>query len=184
MNINITGRHLEVTDALRGRIQDKMLKVTKYYNNIIDANVILSVTKYNHVVEIILQVNGVTIRGIGETEDMYSSLDMALVKVEGQLKRYKEKFDTLKVRQGVRNKANSHIPVREEGVTPEDAGEEQFFIEATEQMADKPMTADEAALQLNQSERSFLAFTNSQTEQVNVIYRRRDGKLALIAPEG
>jgi len=183
MNLAITGRHLEITEAMRNRIQDKLLKLDRFHSKITEANVILSMERYQHVAEILLQVNGSTISGIGKTEDMYTSLDRALEKVEGQLRRHKDKLDSLKIRQGARNKANSHIPIQAEGVAQAEAGEEKLMAEMSQQVADKPMTADEAALQLGQSEKSFLAFTNAQTEQVNVIYRRRDGKLGLIEPE-
>jgi len=176
-NLSITGRHLEVTPALRQRIEEKISKLHKYSHHIIEANVILSVEKYRHVAEIILQLNGATISAQGQTEDMYASLDRALEKIERQLHRYKERYDKRKARQAAQN-AKKAPQARN---TDWEAEDDQLML--SKKFASKPMSTEEAVMQMELVADEFLAFTNAQTDRVNIIYRRKDGKLGLIEPD-
>lgn len=91
MNLSITGRHLEITSALRDHIKDKTNKANKYSHKIIETNVILGVEKYRHTAEINVQLNGAMLSAKEVTEDMYTSFDRALSKIERQLRKYKDK---------------------------------------------------------------------------------------------
>ncbi len=92
MNITISGRHLEVTPALKQHALDKIKRLDKYCPNIIDVNAILVVEKYRHIAEVTVLVGGTRINGKEATEDMYSSIDKVLEKIERQLRKHKEKI--------------------------------------------------------------------------------------------
>jgi putative sigma-54 modulation protein len=177
MNLSITGRHLEITAALRNHIKDKIGKLSKHSHKIIEADVILEVEKYRHAAEIIMQLNGTTLSAKEETEDMYTSIDRALDKIERQLRKYKDRCKTHNLSKAAKKKGDNSV------------GEEEIWNEnepmvvKSRRFAAKPMSTDEAAMQMQLSDNNFLAFTNAHTTQVNVIYRRKDGKLGLIEPE-
>jgi len=92
MEINVTGRHVEVTSALRQHIQDKLEKIIKHPYKFQETQVTLTVEKYRHIAEIILQVDRLVLRSKEETNDMYTSFDLALDKIKQQLRRNKEKY--------------------------------------------------------------------------------------------
>src|SRR3989304_8318915 len=92
MNIIVTGRHLEVTPALKKYAEEKIKKFNRYLSNISEAIVTLSIEKYRHKVEVLLKVNGVLIQAEGITGEIYSSIDEVVEKLERQVKRYKEKL--------------------------------------------------------------------------------------------
>ena len=92
MNLSITGRHLEITAALRNHVKNKINKADKYSYKIIETSVILGVEKYRHTAEINMRINGATLSAKEETEDMYTSFDRALDKIERQLLKYKDRY--------------------------------------------------------------------------------------------
>jgi putative sigma-54 modulation protein len=155
MNIIVTGRHLEVTSALKNYAEKKIKKFDRYLSNISEAVVTLSVQKYRHKVEVLLKVNGVLIQAEGITGEVYSSIDEVVEKLERQIKKYKEKLV-------------SHR--KSEGKT------DAIVIEL------EPMSPDEAAMQMDLLDKNFFVFTNDNSGDINVIYRRRDGNFGLIEP--
>jgi putative sigma-54 modulation protein len=184
MQITVTGRHFEITDALRQHIESKLHKLDRHLERVSEIHVILSVEKHRHSAEITFQANGVPIRSLEETHDMYLSVDTAIEKVEKQLKRYKKRGTERKSR--VVNKEATVLPVGEELADRE--GEQtpvnpQPKVIRSKRFAVKPMSVDEAAMQMGLTTDEFLAFVNSETEQMNVMYRRRDGNYGLIEPE-
>jgi putative sigma-54 modulation protein len=181
MNLSITGRHLEVTEALRNHVKDRFSKTNKYSYKIIDANVRLEIEKYRHIAEIIVQVNGTTLSAKEETEDMYTSIDRALAKIERRLQKHKTKQSDHKNQNNPKTAAKNNEAIRSDKGTV--WGEDELQIVKSNRFANKPMSTDEAAMQMRLSDDSFLAFTNARTTEVNVIYRRKDGKLGLIEPE-
>jgi len=98
MRINITARHFELTKVLEEHIRDRMWTLKKYFESIINAHVILSVEKYRHTAEITLKVSGLTLASKEESENMYTSIDHAVDKLERQVKRYKQKLQNHKAR--------------------------------------------------------------------------------------
>ncbi len=178
MQITVTGRHFEITDALRQHIESKIHKLTRYLNDVTEVHVVLSVEKHRHQAEIILQAPPGPVRSLEETHDMYLSVDTAIDKIERQLKRQKER----------ENDRKSHIiPKGSDMVEPA----EELAVEdnprprviRSQRFAMKPMSVDEAAMQLGLANDNFLAFLNSETEQMNVMYKRKDGNYGLIEPE-
>jgi putative sigma-54 modulation protein len=178
MQITVTGRHFEITDALRQRIENKIHKLDRYLDGITDVHVILSVEKHRHIAEIILQANGNSIRSLEETHDMYLAVDTVIDKVERQIRRQKRKGTDRKTR----FIAKEPEMVADEGIVGE-AVKEQPRVIRSKRFAMKPMSVDEATMQMGLSDDDFLAFLNSETDQMNVMYKRRDGNYGLIEPE-
>lgn len=172
MNIIVTGRHLEVTPALKSYAEKKIKRFDRYLSNISEAVVTISVEKYRHKVEVLLRVNGVLIQAEGTTGDVYSSIDGVAEKLERQIKKYKEKLVSHRKSEG---KAGS--VALEAEVAPE-VGR----IIKNKRFELKPMSPDEAAMQMELLDKDFFVFTNDNSGDINVIYRRRDGNFGLIEP--
>jgi putative sigma-54 modulation protein len=177
MQMTITGKNMEITPAIKQYAEDKLAKMHKYLESISDAHVVLSLQKYSHIAEITLHVNGITIRGEERSDDMYSSLDLVMDKVERQLRKYKEKIVAHGLRKGNRTAAMKPIvPL------PDEANEEGGKILRTKRFAIKPQYPDEAIMQMELLGHSFFVFRNADTEEINVIYKRKDGNYGLIEP--
>lgn len=182
MQIIITGRHVEVTNALREYITAKIEKLGKYLN-IVEAHVILSVEKYRHIAEITLHAKRKNIHGQEETGDMYQAIDAVVEKIEKQIKKQKEKITSRKVKKPAKNMT--------EPESQDSTSVESTLVEAqtlakkvikTEKFAVKPMSLDEATMQMELSQDNFLVFLNQETNQINVLYRRSDGHYGLVEP--
>ncbi|NLN78751.1 MAG: ribosome-associated translation inhibitor RaiA [Armatimonadetes bacterium] len=183
MLINIKGKNVEVTDALRSYIEKKLPKLEKYFQDIREANVVLSVQRGMQMVEVLLEGDGILLRGEERrVNDMYASIDEVVEKLEGRVKKFKRKRDKSieegpKARQLVRDQA------RVEAYGAEDDIEEDMpSLVRTKRFALKPMTPEEAAQQMELLHHSFFVFRNAETEEVNVIYLREDGNYGLIEP--
>jgi putative sigma-54 modulation protein len=171
MNIIVTGRHLEITPALKDYAEKKINRFDRYLSNISEAVATLSVEKYRHKVEVLLKVNGVLIQAEGITGDVYSSIDEVAEKLERQIKKYKEKL--------VSHRKTEGKPGVEEA---EEAPAELGRIIKNKRFELKPMSPDEAAMQMELLDKDFFVFTNDNSGDINVIYRRRDGNFGLIEP--
>ena len=171
MNIIVNGRHLEVTPALKNYAEKKIQRFDRYLSNISEAVVTLTVEKYRHKVEVLLKVDGVLIQAEGITGDVYSSIDEVAEKLDRQIKKYKEKLV-------------SHRKAESKGgpVVPEVAPVEAGRIIKNKRFELKPMSPDEAAMQMELLDKDFFVFTNDNSGSINVIYRRRDGNFGLIEP--
>jgi putative sigma-54 modulation protein len=183
MQVNITFRNMFATDALRNHVQDKLGKVVdKYLDKVTEAHVTLSLERYLHHADVNLHAGHFHVRGKEKSEDMYASIDMAIDKIERQLKKHKERL---------KNHRPAHIhqhgPVRvryevfstkdeELGMAPEVLRSDEFLA--------KPMSVEEALMQMDLLNNDFLVFTRPESSDVNVIYRRKDGNFGLIAPGG
>jgi len=169
--ITITGRHMEVSEALRDHTVEKMNHACRLLDKVSSAHITFSVEKYRHIIEVIIQAHGVTLRGKEETGDMYASVDQVMDKIESQAKRLKEKI-----------KAKKRHEEREEADFEEEAGAAGPRIIESGAFAPKPLNMDDAVQQLQGSSGLFLAFRNARTNEVNVLYKRDDGNFGLIQP--
>ncbi|MEC4675867.1 MAG: ribosome-associated translation inhibitor RaiA [Nitrospirota bacterium] len=173
MNIIISGRHLEVTPAIKQYAKEKISKFERYLSNISEAVVTLSVEKYRHKAEVLFKVNGVMIQAEGVTGEIYSSIDQVSEKLERQVKKYKEKF--LSHRKGG-NRVSSEP--KEKPSTATEGG----IIIKNKHFELKPMSHDEASMQMELLDKDFFVFLNDITNDINVIYLRLDGNFGLIEP--
>ena len=171
MQINITGRTIEVTDALKNYIEKKFKKLSKYLLEPIDIHLTLAVEGYRNNIEAVVNAKGVTLKAQGEMEDMYAAIDNVCDKILKQAKKHKEKIQE--------HKKNLHLPqaMLEEMKTEE---EEKYEVVETETILPKPMSIDEAVMQLKVLDRDFFIFKNAETNRLNIIYKRRSGNLGLI----
>jgi putative sigma-54 modulation protein len=175
MQTSVTFKNLDSSDTLRSYVQEKLDRFDRLLDNPAEANVVLSVEKFRHMAEINISGDRLTINGKEETIDMYSAIDMVLDKLEKQIKKSKEKIRER--RSGA--KALNKSMLAEEINVPEEESERQIKIKNIEY---KPMHVEEAALQLDLLNDNFLVFTNARSDQVNVLYRRKDGHYGLIQP--
>lgn len=186
MLIQVKGRNIEVTEALKNYANKKVRKLEKHFQDIKEAVVTLSVQRGLHIVEVQLEGDGVLLRGEERRgTDMYGSIDQVVEKLETRVKRFKGKRHGRSTEDGPKEKE----AIKEELMT-EAFGEESEDIDAepmptivrTKRFPMKPMTAEEAAQQMELLHHSFFVFLNSETEDVNVVYKREDGNYGLIEP--
>ena len=180
MRINVTFRHMETSEPVRNYVEEKLPKVKKYIDEPVEAQVVLSVEKkIRHKAEVSLGAKGITIKATEETSDMYAAIDGVLNKLERQLKRYKDKIKKHKPLSGKARRVEKTIYTAE---SIDEAYPEPSIIK-TNSFQMKPMSVDEAVMQMDLLEKEFLVFTDSSDEEVNVVYRRKDGNYGLIVPQ-
>ncbi len=177
MNVEITGRHLVVTPALRTYVLRRMRKFSKILGDDLSCHVIIDVEKTRHTAEILLRSKILTVTGKGETPDMYASILRAVEKLEKQALKHKGKIIETK-RQ--RPSAGT-VSERMEGAATAARRPRRANNGIEEEHArKKPMAVEEAVLELGQSKYPFVVFRNSDSGDVNVLYRKKDGSLGLI----
>jgi putative sigma-54 modulation protein len=189
MQINVKGRNLEVTDALKNYVDKKLQKLEKYFRNIREATVTLSVVRGNHVVEVQIEGDGVILRGEERRgTDMYGSIDQVVEKLETRVKKFKGKLYGKTTEEGPKEKVALKERALTETVGEEETADSEEFVAAMPKIVRikrfpiKPMTPEEAAQQMELLHHTFFVFLNSETQDVNVVYKREDGNYGLIEP--
>lgn len=185
MNVTITGRHMEVTEALKDHVRGGIDKVLSHFDKVIDADVVLAVEKRSHIAEVNLHANGIRIHGKEKSEDMYASVDAVLEKVERQVRKHKDRINRHQPRKSEALPDFNHAILslgQENGHTENVAGDALHEVIHREKLSMSPMSVDEALLQLELVDERFLVFSNAATSQVNVLYERGDGHYGLIEP--
>lgn len=182
--ITVTGRHVSVTESMRDHAEKKVAGLHLDYPKIIEAKVILNVEKDRHQAEIILFcANHIVIEADTSTRDMYTSIDETIQKIARRMRKYKTRM------------LKSHRPKQKEDI--HHFNEEIFAAELPEipdndhdpayvhkeKYRLRPLFTDEAIMDLEMSERPFIAFTNARTQKLSIIYRREDGDYGMISPE-
>jgi putative sigma-54 modulation protein len=173
MRFIITGKNIDVTDGLREAIEDKLGKLDRFFSQDTTAQVTMSVEKERQKIEVTIPVKGNIIRSEQVSNDMYVSIDLVEEVIERQLKRYKNKI--VDAKQAASEFAKSYVD--------EDVDDEEIKIIKTKKFAVKPMDPEEACVQMELLGHNFYVFFNSDTEEVNVVYKRKDGAYGLIEPE-
>jgi len=183
MQIIFTGKHLDFTPALREHAEAKLKKLERYFDQVQEVHLVESILRNQHIVEVTLNANGTVIRAEERSPDMYTSMDLVIDKLERQLIRYKDRFMTRK-----RDALEGHKPEEvlaaafAEEPEPRRAAAEEALIVRTKRFAVKPMAPEEAAMEMELIGHDFFVFRNSESDEVNVIYKRRDGNYGLIDP--
>ena len=180
MQVNITFRHLDPTEALKTHVRDRVAHVQKYVDRPSEAHAVLHVENLDHHAEITVKAGRFLLRGTARSQDMYASIDAAADKIERQLKKHKEKL--------YNHKANGHpvpewtpVDVRHDVLDILAAGDRRGHrVVKSSQFQAKPMTIDEALLQLDLLDTSFYVFQNTADRAINVVFRRDDGNYGLI----
>ncbi|MBO8173162.1 MAG: ribosome-associated translation inhibitor RaiA [Bacillaceae bacterium] len=185
MNYNIRGEQLDVTPALREHVEKKLGRLEKYFDNMdnTDCHVTLRVIRDEQIVEVTIPLKGLILRAEESHGDMYAAIDLVVEKLERQIRKYKTKVNRKNRQNGSIKEMNEEIRLDRDLAEGEDAGEDEFEIVRTKRFNLKPMDAEEAILQMDMLGHNFFVFSNADTDQVNVVYRRKDGKYGLIEPE-
>ncbi len=176
MKIIVRGKNIDITPALRNYAEEKVGRISKYFEDaFVEAQISLEVEKTRHIVEVTVFIDGLLLRGEEKTGDMYASIDGVIEKIERQIRKYKTKINR-KLRDEKKefelNLGNNEQEDEEEGPK----------IVRTKRFAIKPMPVEEAVMQMDLIGHDFFVFTNAETEEVNVVYRRNDGNYGLIEP--
>jgi putative sigma-54 modulation protein len=178
MRLQVKGKNLDVSDSMRSYAEDKLRKLERQLADPTQIELELSVERNpsisaNHVAEATIWTKGPTLRARGASADMRASIDQLVDKLERQVTRYRQKR---RRRTGRDNGTNLGAgPPGNEGSEPEIVKTKQFPV--------KPMSPEEAVLQLELVGHDFFVFENAETGEVNVVYRRRDGNYGLIEPQ-
>ncbi|ACD95881.1 ribosome hibernation-promoting factor, HPF/YfiA family [Trichlorobacter lovleyi] len=179
MQVSTTFRHMEQSEALKSYAEEKLERVAKYIDEPISAQVYFTVEKIRHIVEIVISGRGITTKASEATNDMYAAVDAVLDKIERQLKRYKEKLKDHKPAGENNGRTMSKKVFQAEGL---ETNAEPVVITTKTETA-KPMAVEEAVMQMDLLHKDFLVFTDATSNEINVLYRRKDGNFGLIEPQ-
>lgn len=185
MQMNITFRHIDPIDSLKNYAREKVERVNKYLDRATEATVVLSLERHLHHADIRIHSGTYLLRGREKSEDMYASIDLAMDKIERQLKRYKEKLKSHHGRERVHHNHElvEQLRIRHQifEATPEVDNEAQTkkVVKANEFLV-RPMSVEEALMQMDLMNNDFYVFTNSTSMEMNVVYRRKDSTVGLI----
>lgn len=185
MQLSITFRNFEASDSLKEYAREKVDRVNRYLDRAGEAHVVLSLERHLHHADITIYSGTFVLRGKEKSGDMYASLDLAMEKIERQLKRYKDRLKRHHGHHGHHNQAALNrfrhdvvaVAQPEHSPAPEEVSPR---VIRTNELIAKPMTVNDAVMQMDLMNGDFLVFTNSESQGVNVVYRRKDGHYGLI----
>ena len=166
---------MNITPALQEYVEKRLNRVEKYFNSPIEAQVALSVIKENHIVEVTISMDGLLLRGEEATLDMYASIDLVVDKLERQMRKYKTRINRKLRQKGIKELNEKYFPIPEEE-------EPEPVVVKTKRFVIKPMPLDEAILQMNLLGHDFFVFNNADTDEINILYKRKDSNYGLIEP--
>ena len=174
MNLVISGKNIDITEGLRAAVEEKIGKLERYFNDSTEVHVTLSTEKNRQKIEVTVPMKGTIIRAEETSTDMYVSIDLVEEVIERQLRKYKNKL--------IQKEQN--VAQFSKGVVDEDTyDEEEISIIRSKKFAMKPMDPEEACVQMELLGHTFFVFRNSETDEVNVVYKRKDNTYGLIEPE-
>lgn len=176
MRITITGRNIDITDGLRSAVEDKLSKLEKYFTPDTDVFVTLSVEKERQKIEVTIPVKGNIIRSEQVSNDMYVSIDLVEEIIERQIRRYRKKL--IDKKQAAQSFSQLFIEEAEEA-----EAEDAINIVKTKRFGMKPMFPEDACVEMELLGHNFYMFLNAETDQVNVVYKRKNHTYGLIEPE-
>ncbi|MGB9887788.1 MAG: ribosome hibernation-promoting factor, HPF/YfiA family [Moorellales bacterium] len=181
MRLEIRTKNVELTEALRRYVEKRLARLARYLDGIEDIQVRLRLERSRHVVEVTIPLDGLVLRAEEQTGDMYASIDLVTEKLERQIAKYKTRLNR-RLRTGAAREVTEAVPAEGSEETGPEATAEAT-IARVKRFPIKPMSIDEAILQMDLLGHNFFVFANSRTDRINVVYRRRDGRYGLIEPE-
>ena len=173
MNIIIRGKGTKVTEGLKSAVEEKIGKLDHYFTPDQIVNVTLHVEGDRQKIEVTIPVKGKIIRAEQDSEDMYVSIDLVEDIIERQMRRYKTKI--IDSKQSAGSFAKEYVE--------EEDDDEEIKITRTKKFAIKPMDPEDACVQMELLNHSFYVFRNADTDEVNVVYKKKDGTYGLIEPD-
>ena len=174
MRFTISGKNIDVTKGLKEAVENKLGKLERYFSPDTEVQVTLSVQKDRQNIEVTIPIKGTIIRAEQDSSDMYVSIDLVQEIIERQIKKYKTK---------IVDKKQSAVGFSEAFIQEDAEQEETINIVKTKRFAMKPMDPEEACLQMELLGHNFFMFLNSETEEINVVYKRKANSYGLIEPE-
>ena len=174
MRYTISGKNIEVTEALKNIVMDKLGKLERYFTPETEIIVTMSVEKERQKIEVTIPVKGNIIRSEQVSNDMYVSIDLVEEVIERQLRKYKNR---------IIQKQQEGSNFRKEFIEKETEDPEEVKIIRIKQFGMKPMYPEDACIQMELLGHNFFVFRNAETEEVNVVYKRKGNTYGLIEPE-
>lgn len=174
MRVMVIGKNINVTPALKEMIEKKISKLDRYFTPGVEARATLSVQKNRQIFEVTIPFNGVILRCEESTDDMYKSIDLVENKLERQIRKQRTKLSR-RSNNSLRFFNMEEVAVEDQDTSREIVKSKKFNI--------KPMTADEAILQMELVEHDFFVFKDADTNNINVIYKRKDGNYGILEPD-
>ncbi len=178
MQVTTTFRHMEQSEALKNYAEEKLERVKKYIDDPIAVHVYFTVEKIRHIVEIVISARGINTKASEATNDMYAAVDAVIDKIERQLKRYKEKLKGHKPGSEDTGRKFSKKIYTADSIE----GDKEPLVITTKTETAKPMAVEEAVMQMDLLHKDFFVFTDDNSGEINVLYRRKDGNFGLIEP--
>lgn len=175
MRITITGKNIELTEGIKDAVNDKLGKLEKYFTPDTDVYVTLGVEKERQKIEVTIPLKGHIIRSEQVSSDMYVSIDLVEEVIERQLKRYRTKL--------VAKQQNAVVNFNQDYLEETDENDEEIKIVRTKRFGSKPMYPEDACVQMELLGHDFFVFCNAESDEVNVVYRRKGNTYGLIEPE-
>ncbi len=175
MKYTIVGKNIDVTGGLKSAVEEKIGKLEKYFTPDTNVNVTMKVDKDRHKIEVTIPVKGKIIRAEQTSSDMYVSIDLVEEIIERQLKKYKSKL--------VDKKHTDGSNFKKEYIENEYLEEEAVKIERVKRFDIKPMYPEDACVQMELLGHDFYVFVNAETDETNVVYKRKGASYGLIEPE-
>ena len=177
MKCNILGKNIEVTEGIRNAIEKKLSRLDKFFENEQEAFVTVSVQKARQIIEVTMRFHSVLLRSEEANSDMYAAIDIVSDKIERQMVKHKSILQ--------RN-YHVNVPLKYKSIPAYEFAEDEERdpkIVKTKRFAIKPMSAEEAVLQMDLIGHDFFVYSNDKSGDVNVVYKRKDGNYGLIEPE-
>ncbi len=178
MLLTFTGTNMEVTDALKEMTEKKFGKLDKYFEEDIKADVTFSVERERQILEVTINLPGTILRAEEATDDMYNTIDKVVEILERQIRKHKTKLQK-RYQHGRTIRFENIVPLTKE----EEEKDEKPKVVRTKRFDMKPMNVEEAILQMELLRHNFFLFLNAETDDLNVLYKRKDGNYGLIEPE-
>jgi len=172
MKVRITARHCDPDAELRRHVEEKVSHLGRYFDRVDEAHVVLEAEGHRQIAEVIVHASRTVVSSKQSAEDLRSAFDLAVDKVERQIRRHKDRVRNTKHADPTATASLrlGAVEIGQIGIVPED-------------LASQPMTIEEALAELEESQARFVVFWNSETKEVNVVYRRDDGDFGLVEPE-
>jgi putative sigma-54 modulation protein len=177
MKVNILGKNIEITEGLRNAVEKKLSRLDKFFEHEQEAFATLSVQKARQIIEVTIRFEGVMLRSEEANTDMYAAIDIVSDKLERQMIKHKSRLE---------RKYHVNVPLKYKDIPAyqfKDDEEREPKIVRTKRFAVKPMSSEEAVLQMDLLGHDFFVYSDDKSGAVNVVYKRKDGNYGLIEPE-
>lgn len=190
--VNVTGRHVMITQAMKDYARDKILKLERFGLRIWDINVLMDIQKVQHIVKVEFKVNGFPLKSTAVSEDMYASIDGAIDKVQAQLRRYKSRLTDhhakghkeiemrVQILERLNDLSDINDEIDEENARRADSTLKPHAVVQVESRTLNELSQEEAIMKMELSEDLFLVYRSEEDRKLRVIYRRNDGNYGII----